>query len=38
MAPDSGTGGLAGIAGDFRIVLEGGRHAYEFAYSLPGAD
>lgn len=38
VAPDSGTGGLAGIAGDFRIILEDGQHAYEFAYSLPDAE
>lgn len=36
VVPDSGTGDLAGIAGDFRIVVENGRHLYEFAYSLPG--
>lgn len=35
VVPDSGTGGLAGIRGDFRILLEGGRHAYEFEYTLP---
>ena len=38
VVPDSGTGELAGIAGDFRIVIEGGRHAYEFEYSLPEAE
>ena len=38
VVPDSGTGGLAGISGDFRIILEGGRHAYEFEYSLPEAE
>lgn len=36
VVPDSGTGGLAGIAGDFRIVIENGKHLYEFTYSLPG--
>jgi hypothetical protein len=35
VVPDSGSGGLTGIAGDFRIVIEGGKHAYEFEYSLP---
>ena len=38
VVPDSGTGELAGIAGDFRIILEGGRHAYEFEYTLPEAE
>lgn len=38
VVPDSGTGELAGIAGDFRILLEGGRHAYEFEYTLPEAE
>ena len=36
VVPDSGTDGLAGIAGDFKIVIENGKHLYEFAYSLPG--
>lgn len=35
VVPDSGTGELAGIAGDFKIIMEGGKHAYEFSYSLP---
>ncbi len=38
VVPDSGTGELAGIAGDFRIILEGGKHFYEFSYSLPERD
>lgn len=38
VVPDSGTGGLAGIAGEFRIILEGGKHAYAFEYSLPVAE
>ena len=38
VVPDSGTGGLAGIAGDFRIVIENGKHLYEFDYSLPEGD
>lgn len=38
VAPDSGTGELAGIAGDFRIAIEGGKHRYEFEYSLPGTE
>lgn len=38
VAPGSGTGELEGIAGDFRIIIEGGRHAYEFTYTLPDGD
>jgi len=38
VVPDSGTGGLAGIAGEFRILIESGKHFYEFAYSLPDKD
>lgn len=38
VVPDSGTGGLSGIAGDFRIVIEGGKHGYELEYSLPEAE
>jgi hypothetical protein len=36
VVPDSGTGELAGIAGTMTIKIEaGGKHFYEFAYSLP---
>ncbi|HRN61528.1 MAG TPA: DUF3224 domain-containing protein [Luteimonas sp.] len=38
VVPDSGTGGLTGIAGEFRILIEGGRHRYEFTWSLPATD
>ena len=38
VVPDSGTGDLAGIAGDFRITIEGGKHFYTFEYSLPAAE
>jgi len=34
VVPDSGTGELAGIRGRMRIVIDGGRHSYEFEYSL----
>jgi hypothetical protein len=38
VAPDSGTGGLAGIAGSMTIdIAEGGTHFYDFAYTLPAA-
>lgn len=35
VVPDSGTAGLAGIQGDFKIEITGGKHWYEFVYSLP---
>lgn len=34
VVPDSGTDELAGLTGDFRIIIANGEHAYEFAYSL----
>ncbi len=36
VVPDSGTDELAGLKGDFRIIIEGGQHRYEFDYQLPG--
>ncbi|MCC8393681.1 DUF3224 domain-containing protein [Paraburkholderia sp. MMS20-SJTR3] len=36
VVPDSGTGELAGIEGEFRIEMVDGAHSYEFAYRLPG--
>ena len=35
IAPDSGTGALAGIAGTLRIEIRDGKHFYDLAYSLP---
>ena len=35
IAPDSGTGGLAGIAGTLSIEIEHGVHRYDLAYTLP---
>jgi hypothetical protein len=35
VVPDSGTGGLAGLAGEFKIIIADGKHNYEFAYTLP---
>ncbi len=35
VVPDSGTDGLAGISGTMKIVIEGGKHSYEFDYTLP---
>jgi hypothetical protein len=35
VVPDSGTGQLAGLAGKLAIRIEGGKHFYDFDYSLP---
>jgi Protein of unknown function (DUF3224) len=35
VVPDSGTGELVGLAGEFSIIIAGGKHSYEFKYSLP---
>lgn len=35
VVPGSGTGELAGIAGSFHLVIEGGEHRYDLEYSLP---
>lgn len=35
VVPNSGTGELAGIAGDFKLTVEGGVHHYDLAYTLP---
>ncbi len=38
VVPDSGTGQLTGITGKLRIrIEEGGKHFYEFDYTLPEA-
>ncbi len=38
VVPDSGTGQLAGIAGKMNIkIAEGGKHFYDFEYTLPAA-
>jgi hypothetical protein len=37
VVPDSGTGELEGLTGRMKIRIEkGGKHFYEFEYSLPG--
>lgn len=33
--PDSGTGGLKGLAGKMEIIIEGAKHSYRFDYTLP---
>jgi len=35
VVPDSGTGELVGLAGEFKIIIAEGRHSYEFIYTLP---
>ena len=35
VAPDTGSGELAGITGTLSIEVKGGRHDYNFAYTLP---
>lgn len=35
VVPDSGTGALKGLTGQFRIRIENGQHFYEFDHSLP---
>ena len=34
VVPDSATGDLAGLAGRMTIKIEGGKHFYEFEYTL----
>ena len=34
VVPDSGTGEFTGIAGTMTIIIAGGKHNYEFAYTI----
>jgi hypothetical protein len=34
VVPDSGTDELAGIAGVMKIIIDGGKHSYQFEYTL----
>jgi hypothetical protein len=36
VVPDSGTDELAGLAGAMTIIIEGGKHSYEFEYTFEG--
>ena len=35
VVPDSGTGELVGLIGDFKIIRAEGKHSYEFNYFFP---
>lgn len=35
VVPDSGTGDLAGLTGSMKIIIDAGKHSYEFDYTLP---
>lgn len=35
VVPDSGTGQLIGLAGEMAIIIEEGKHYYQFEYQLP---
>ena len=38
VVPDSGTGELTGLSGSMNILIEaGGKHTYDFQYTLPDA-
>ena len=37
VVPDSGTGDLMGLTGSMNIIIDKGKHSYEFEYSLPDA-
>jgi hypothetical protein len=37
VVPDTGTDELRGLAGKMTIRIEGGKHYYDFAYSLDGS-
>jgi hypothetical protein len=37
VVPDSGTDELAGLEGEFKIIIDGGKHSYEFSYRLPAS-
>jgi hypothetical protein len=38
VVPDSGSGQLAGITGKLTVIIEGGKHSYEFDYKLPATE
>jgi hypothetical protein len=34
VVPDSGTGELTGLAGTMKIIIDAGKHSYEFEYTI----
>ena len=34
VVPDSGTGELAGLSGEMKIIIDDGKHSYEFDYEV----
>ena len=38
VVPDSGTGQLTGLSGRMTIIIAGGKHSYEFEYTLGPRD
>ncbi|QSQ19520.1 DUF3224 domain-containing protein [Pyxidicoccus parkwayensis] len=38
VVPGSGTGQLEGLTGSVKIIITGGKHAYEFDYLLPSGE
>jgi Protein of unknown function (DUF3224) len=37
VVPDSGTGQLLGLTGKMDIIINAGKHSYDFEYALPAA-
>jgi hypothetical protein len=37
VVPDSGTGQLVGLTGKMEIIINAGKHSYDFEYTLPAA-
>ena len=38
VVPDSGTDELVGLEGELNIIIDNGRHSYEFRYHFPAAE
>lgn len=36
VVPDSGTGELQGLSGIMQIIIDKGKHSYEFQYNMSG--
>ena len=37
VVPDSGTGQLTGLTGKLTVIIDSGKHSYDFDYALPAA-